>query len=184
MKRLFIISAIGTAMLIVLSSSWASINLNSSRSGVYRIVSDANVVSQAQGDALAKALDKQGPLTEAKAKAWMVSNFKVFGIDGTRVKVIKVLLEQQVRCAAPETCKGKYFGPAQQAAEATTVKGSKSNGSERLSGVCFCYGSITAPAQVQQVSKESPIVIFLLSDPAQEADAFKTTINTTKSNSY
>lgn len=183
MKRLFILSAIGTAMLMVVLPSWASINLNSSRSGVYRLVY-ANVVSQAQGDALVKELDKQGSLTEAKAKAWMVNNFKAFGIDGTRVKVIKVLLEQQVNCAAPETCKGKYVRPEQQAARATTVKSGKSNSDNRLSGVCFCYGSITTPAQVQQVSKESPIVIFLLSDPAQEADAFKTTINTTKSNSY
>lgn len=158
MKRLFILSAIGTAMLMVVLPSWASINLNSSRSNVYRLVYDANLVSQAQGDALGKELDKIGPADETKLKAWLAENYRRFGIDGTRVKEIDVFLEQQISCTvSAATCKGKWKGPALNA---------------RSKGDCFCYEPITTPTQVQQVSKERPIVIFLLSNPNQQADAF------------
>ncbi len=163
-------------VLMVLPVSWATIKLNSSKSNAFRIVFSADVVSQAQGDAMVKELDKLGPSDEAKLKQWLAANFKRFGIDGTRIKLIRVQLQQKVRCDVPATtCKGKFVGPglAQQPAEGTTVKGSKSNSDNRLSGVCLCFESITTPAQVRRVNrKDSFVTIFLLSDPTQEPAAF------------
>ncbi len=162
MKRFFTLSAIGIAMLTVVLPSSANSNLNSSRSNVYRMVYPADLVSQAQVTTMLAALEKLGPADEAKLKQWLSANLTRFGIPETRVKEIDIFLEQQISCiASAETCKGKY------------VKGQK--------GVCLCYGSMTNSTQVQRVSKASPIVIFLLSDPKQKADAF-TTINNSKSN--
>src|SRR5436853_7574370 len=124
-------------VLMMLPLSRAATNLNSSRSNNYRLVYDSNVVSQAQGDAMAKELDKLGLSDEAKLKMWLPSNFKRFGIDGTRVKEIDVFLEQKISCtASATTCKGKYL--VQKPEQVTTVKGSKSNADNRTASACFC----------------------------------------------
>jgi hypothetical protein len=170
MKRLFILSAIGTAMLMVGLPSWAAINLNSSRSNIYRMVYPADLVSQAQATAMLAELDKLGPSDEAKLKRWLAANFKRFGIQETRVKRISVFLEQQISCTSSvETCKGKWVGPSLNARTGANA-------------LCFCYGPVTSPAQVRRVDKASPILIMLLSDPAQEPDAFAVNLNSSKSN--
>jgi hypothetical protein len=170
MKRLFILSAIGTAMLMVVWPSWASINLNSSRSGIYRMVYSKDLVSQDQAKAMLAELDKLGPSDEAKLKRWLAANFKRFGIQETRVKRISVFLEQQISCTASvESCKGKWVGPSL-------------NARKEANAVCFCEGPITTPIEVRRVDKASPILIFLLSDPAQEPDAFAVNLNSSKSN--
>ncbi len=170
MKRLFILTAIGTAMLMVVLPSWASINLNSSRSNIYRMVNPKDLVSQAQATAMLNELDKLGPVDETKLKQWLATNFKRFGIQETRVKQISIFLQQQASCTASvATCKGKRVGPSPNAGTAA-------------SAVCFCYGPITTPTQVRQVGKTSPILILLLTDPNQEADAFAINPNSGKSN--
>ncbi len=68
MKRLFIAIVICTMLLMVLSISWAATNLNSSRSNIYRMVFDPRLVSQAQGDAMVRELEKLGAADEAKLK--------------------------------------------------------------------------------------------------------------------
>jgi hypothetical protein len=159
MKRLLILSAIITAMLMVLSSSWASISLNSSRSNIYRLVYPADLVSQAQASALLAELDKLGPADEATLNRWLRANFKRFGIQENRVKRISIYLEQQISCTASVgTCKGKWVDPGL-------------NARKEANAVCFCYGPITSPTQVRQVDKASPIRILLLTDPADEAAA-------------
>ena len=170
MKRLLILSAIGIAMLMVVLPSWASISLNSSRSNVYRMVYPTDLVSQAQATAMLAELDKLGPANETKLKQWLPANFKRFGIQESRVKQISIYLEQQVSCSASvETCKGKWVGP-------------DLNARNRANALCFCYGPITTPTQVQKVDKASPILILLLTDPKQEADAFAINLNSSKSN--
>lgn len=171
MKRLFILSAIGTAMLLVLSSSWAATNLNSSRSNIYRLVWANNLgLSQAQATALLAELDKLGPADEAKLKQWLPANFKRFGIQEARVKKVSIFLEQQVSCtAAVEACKGKWKGPALNARQAANA-------------ACFCYEPVTSPTQVGRVNKTTPILILLLSDPAQEPNALAVNLNSSKSN--
>ena len=170
MKRFFILCAIGTAMLIVLSSS-AAVNLNSSKSNIYRLVWADNLgLSKAQATAMLAELDKLGPADEAKLKQWLPANFRRFGIQEARVKAISIFLEQQVSCtAAVETCKGKWKGPALNARQAANA-------------VCFCYEPITNPTQVGRVNKAAPILILLLSDPAQEPDALAVNLNSSKSN--
>jgi hypothetical protein len=150
MKRLFTFGAISAMFLMVLWPSRAATNLNSSRSNIYRMVYPADLMSQPQANTLLAELDKIGPTDEAKLKQWLPANFRRFGVEGAHVKKINIFLEQQISCASAATSRGNY------------AKGPK---------VCLRYGPIITPAQVRQVSKESPILILLLSDSAQEADA-------------
>jgi len=154
MKRLILIVVISALALVAVSISQAAVNLNSSKSNIYRVIFDSRLVSQAQGDAMVKELDKLGPVDETQLKQWLAQNFKTFGIDGSRVKEIDVFLQQQVSCAASaDSCKGKFKGPALN---------SRSKGSN---GNCFCYEGLTTPTQVGRVNKSSPILIVLLSSP-------------------
>ena len=165
MKRFFILGAVIIAMLMVLSSAWASISLNSSRSNIYRIVYPADLVSQAQAMALLADLDKLGPADEATLNTWLRANLKRFGIRADRVKRIAVYLERQTSCnTSASTCKGKWVGPGPSARKGVT-------GGAAEDAVCFCYGAISSPAQVAQVDKASPIRILLLTDPADEPAA-------------
>ena len=152
MKRVIVLVAIAGLMLMLLSLGWAATNLNSSRSNVYRMVYPADLVSQSQASALLAELDKMGPADEAKLKVWLPANFKKYGIDAARVKKISILAGRQIACTdCTETCKGKC------------VKGAR--------GDCFCYEPLTSSARLKQVSKASPAVILLLSDPTDEAQA-------------
>lgn len=164
MKRFFILSAIGTAMLMFLLPSWAATNLNSSRSNIYRMVYPKDLVSQDQATAMLAELDKLGPVEEAKAKHWLAANFKRFGIQETRVKKISIFLEQRVSCSASaEACKGKWAGPALNARNGANA-------------VCYCYGPLTNPSHVAKVSKALPIRILLLTELNQEASALALTV--------
>lgn len=150
MKRVLVLGA--TFMMAMLSISLAATNLNSSRSNIYRMVYDADVVSKAQATALLAELDKIGPADEAKLKRWLPANFKTHGIQGDRIKHISILSGRQITCSdCVETCKGKC------------AKGSR--------GDCFCYEPITTLAHVRRVDKASPALILLLSDPSDVPEA-------------
>jgi hypothetical protein len=153
MKRITVFAAVAWLTASVLPVGWAGTNLNSSKSNIYRMVYAADLVTQAKADALLAELDKMGPADEAKIKQWLAANFRRFGIDAARVKHISVTAGRQISCAeCVENCKGKC------------VKGPR--------GDCFCYEPITTPARMGRVSKASPAVILLLTDPADETAAF------------
>jgi len=116
------------AFLLVATAAWASINLNSSRSNIYRLTYPSDLVSPDQAKAILAALDKMGPADEAKLKQWLSNNFRRFGIAGDRVKKLIVL---------PRNKQMKEIGiilltrPEDEAAAiAVTVKSSKSNSSD------------------------------------------------------
>jgi hypothetical protein len=116
------------ASLLIAAVAWASINLNSSRSNIYRLTYPSDLVSPAQAKAILADLDKLGPVDEAKLKQWLPANFKRFGIAGDRVKKLIVL---------PRGKEMKEIGiilltnpEDETAAIAVTVKSSKSNSSE------------------------------------------------------
>ena len=116
------------ASLLIAATAWASINLNSSRSNIYRLTYPSDLASPAQVKAILSDLDKMGPLDEAKLKQWLPANFKRFGIAGDRVKKLIVL---------PRHKEMKEIGiilltkPEDEAAAiAVTVKSSKSNSSD------------------------------------------------------
>ena len=116
------------ASLLIAASAWASINLNSSRSNIYRLTYPSDLASPAQVKAILADLDKMGPLDEAKLKQWLPANFKRFGIAGDRIKKLIVL---------PRGKEMKEIGiilltkPEDEAAAiAVTVKSSKSNSSD------------------------------------------------------
>ena len=116
------------ACLLIAAAAWASINLNSSRSNIYRLTYPSDLASPAQVKAILAELDKMGPADEAKLKQWLPANFKRFGIAGDRIKKLIVL---------PRGKEMKEIGiilltkPEDEAAAiAVTVKSSKSNSSE------------------------------------------------------
>ena len=90
MRRLSVISAITVLLVAMVSISWATINLNSSKSNIYRVTYDTSAVSPAQASALLVELDKLGPADEAKLKMWLPANFRRLGIEGDRIKKISI----------------------------------------------------------------------------------------------
>jgi len=114
--------------LLIASPAWASINLNSSRSNIYRLTYPSDLASPAQAKAILAELDKMGPADEAKLKHWLAANFKRFGIAGDRIKKLIVLRRAKemkeigiILLTRPED---------EAAAIAATVKSSKSNSSD------------------------------------------------------
>ena len=116
------------ATLLIAAVAWASINLNSSRSNIYRLTYPSDLATPAQVKAILADLDKMGPVDEAKLKQWLPANFKRFGIAGDRIKKLIIL---------PRGREMKEIGiilltkPEDEAAAiAVTVKSSKSNSSD------------------------------------------------------
>jgi hypothetical protein len=116
------------ASLLFVASAWASINLNSSRSNIYRLTYPPDLASPDQAKAILAELDKMGPADEAKLKRWLPANFKRFGIAGDRIKKLIVLPRGKemreigiILLTKPED---------EAAAIARTVKSSKSNSSD------------------------------------------------------
>jgi hypothetical protein len=116
------------ASLLIAASAWASINLNSSRSNIYRLTYSSDLASPDQAKAILAELDKMGPADEAKLKRWLAANFKRFGLPSDRIKKMIVL---------PRGKEMKEIGiilltkPEDEAAAiARTVKSSKSNSSD------------------------------------------------------
>ena len=116
------------ALLLVAATAGASINLNSSRSNIYRLTYPSDLASPAQVKAILADLDKMGPVDEAKLKQWLPANFKRFGIAGDRIKKLIIM---------PRGKEMKEIGiilltkPEDEAAAiAVTVKSSKSNSSD------------------------------------------------------
>jgi hypothetical protein len=126
MKARFTLNVIASLFIATLAS--ASINLNSSRSNIYRLTYPTDLVSRDQAKAILAELDRMGPADEAKLKQWLPANFKRFGIAGDRIKKLIVL---------PRGKEMKEIGiilltrpEDEAAARATTVKSSKSNSSD------------------------------------------------------
>jgi hypothetical protein len=126
MRARFTFGAI--ALLLIAAPAVASINLNSSRSNIYRLTYPSDLVSPDQAKAILAELDKLGPADEAKLKKWLTINFKRFGVAGDRIKKLIVL---------PRSEEMKEIGiilltrPEDEAAAiAVTAKASKSKSSD------------------------------------------------------
>jgi hypothetical protein len=126
MKSRFVSGMIAT--LLIAASAGASINLNSSRSNIYRVTYSTDLATSAQVHQLLAALDKIGPAGEAKLKQWLAANFKRYGIAPDRVKKLVILPPDKER---KETAIILLTNPADEAqAIERTVKSSKSNSSD------------------------------------------------------
>jgi len=106
----------------------AAVNLNSSKSNVYRLTYHADLLTGEQAEAMLAALDKLGPLGEKKLKMWLAANFKRFGVKPEAVKKTLVLPPGK---AGSGTAIILLSNPDDEArALAATVKSSKSNSSD------------------------------------------------------
>lgn len=126
MKARFTLRVI--AALFIAAPAWAAINLNSSKSNIYRLTYPSDLVSRDQAQAILAELDRMGPKDEAKLKRWLPANFKRFGIAGDRVKKMVILPRDKelkeiaiILLTRPED---------EAAAIAVTVKSSNSNTSD------------------------------------------------------
>src|ERR1700737_2553878 len=79
------------ASLFIAMAAWASANLNSSKSNIYRLTYPSDLATPVQVKAILADLDKIGPANEAKLKQWLPANFKRFGIAGDRIKKLIIL---------------------------------------------------------------------------------------------
>jgi hypothetical protein len=89
--------ALALAVAAVGSISWASINLNSSRSNIYRLVYSPDVMSQAQATAVLAEMDKIGPANEATVRSWLSKNLKRHGVHTDRIKEIRFVPASSAR---------------------------------------------------------------------------------------
>lgn len=94
MKRLFILGAISSVLVAMLSLSWAGSNLNSSRSNIYRLTYDTAVVSPAQASAILADLDKTGRTVGAGRVTEII---KRHGVQTDRVKKIVIRPADKMR---------------------------------------------------------------------------------------
>lgn len=128
MKRFSARVRIAVLLIAVASVGQAAVNLNSSKSNIYRLTYTADLTTIDQAKALLADLDKLGPPNEAKLKRWLPANFKRFGIPPERVKKMVILPAGK---AGNLTAILLLTDPADEAeAIAVTVKSSKSNSSE------------------------------------------------------
>lgn len=68
MKRLFILSAIASLLVTMLSPVWAASNLNLSKSNINRLVYSTDVMNPTQATAVLKELDRSGQVGEAQVR--------------------------------------------------------------------------------------------------------------------
>ncbi|MGZ8832382.1 MAG: hypothetical protein ACXW19_04185 [Thermoanaerobaculia bacterium] len=126
MKSRLISSVIVTLLITMVAEG--SINLNSSRSNIYRLTYPTDLVSRAQAHKILADLDKMGPADEEKLKHWLPANFKRYGIEGARVKKLIILPRSK---DLKEIAVILLTNPADEPeARAVTVKSSKSNSSD------------------------------------------------------
>lgn len=89
--------ALTLALVALVSVSWASINLNSSRSNIYRIIFPDAVMKQVQAKAVLVEIDKIGPANEATVRDWLARNLKRLGAQTDRIKEIVVVPAAKTR---------------------------------------------------------------------------------------
>ena len=82
MKKSLLLAA---ALVILASASWAAISLNSSRSNIYRVISDA---PPAQVTAMLAQLDGTGLKDEAGLTRWLLANAAKFGGQAWRKVIV------------------------------------------------------------------------------------------------
>jgi hypothetical protein len=106
----------------------ATSNLNLSKSNLYRLTSNADIVTVAQAQAMLAELDGLGPMDEATMKLWLTANSRRFGIRPERIKRTVFLPAGKV---GKEAVIILLSNPADEAkALASTVKSSKSKSSD------------------------------------------------------
>ena len=93
MKKLLTL-ALTLTLLALVSISWASIALNSSRSNVYRLIYPADVMSQAQATAVLAEFDKAGKTIGAGQVTEII---KKHGVRAEAVKKILILPPDKTR---------------------------------------------------------------------------------------
>ncbi|MBI2903151.1 MAG: hypothetical protein HYY12_06145 [Candidatus Methylomirabilis oxyfera] len=118
MKRLFMVAVITGLVATMASISWASANLNLSKSNINIVVYSTNGMTSRQAAALVAALDRtprvdDAAVKQALGKLFIPNNFKLIRIiPGRPTRVLLLTNPAQV---------------SEAAAMATTVRGSKSN---------------------------------------------------------
>ncbi len=86
-KHAFLVGAIAGLLVAMASISWAAINLNSSKSNIYRMVYPTNVVTPTQADATLRELDQIAPKRDV-SEATLRGVLRKHGVSVDRLKKI------------------------------------------------------------------------------------------------
>jgi len=96
MKRLFPIGVIAGLLVALTAISFAAVNLNSSKSNVYRLTYDTSAVTRAQATLILKDLDTIGRVDEAKVRQLL----RARGINAPNL-IIRIVPAEQRREKIP-----------------------------------------------------------------------------------
>ncbi|MGH7800414.1 MAG: hypothetical protein ACREOW_07255 [Thermodesulfobacteriota bacterium] len=98
MRRLFLVGAITTLLVAIGSVAWAAINLNSSKSNIYRVTYDTTAVTPTQAAAVLQELGKIGPgVNEATVRKLLQQQ----GVNLSLIKLIRIIPAAQRRERIP-----------------------------------------------------------------------------------
>jgi len=103
MKRLFLVAAITSLLVTMASISWATSNLNLSKSNINRVVSDG--MTSAQAAALVAKLDKMPRVDEAAVKQGLQqlripTNFQLIRIIPGKPTTVLLLTKPELEAEA------------------------------------------------------------------------------------
>ena len=124
MKRLFLVAAITSLLLTMASISWATANLNLSKSNINRVIHDGGMTST-QAAALVGELDKTPQVDEAAVrkalqKLFIPTNFKVIRIIPGKPTTVLLLMDPANEAPARKIAVSDPGMPAEKPSKGTT----------------------------------------------------------------
>jgi hypothetical protein len=87
MKRLVLVAAITSLLATMASNSWASANLNLSKSNINKVIYSTNAMTSTQAAALVAKFDKMPRVDEAAVRKAL----KELNINNTNFKLIRII---------------------------------------------------------------------------------------------
>jgi len=125
MKRLFLVAAITSLLLTMASISWASANLNLSKSNINRVVYSTDGMTSTQGAALVLELDKtprvdDAAVRKALQKLRIPTNFKLIRIIPGKPITVLLLTNPKDEAEATRIAINDPGMPAEKPSKGTT----------------------------------------------------------------
>lgn len=127
-------------------------NLNLSKSNINRMAFDNTILTSAQAEDLLAQVDKSTIRDAAQMKQWLASNFKRMGIADEKIKVFDIYYARETSSCenCRKNCKGRCLWEGKEE--------------------CICF--YRSEPNLRQKESIQPMLIVLLTDPAQETKIF------------
>jgi hypothetical protein len=127
-------------------------NLNMSKSNINRMAYDNTILTAAQGETLLMQAEQSGIRDAAQLKQWLAANFKRMGVAAEKIKVFDIYYGRESSSCEDcrKNCKGRCVWEGKEA--------------------CMCF--YTSQPNLRTSENAPPMLIVLLTDPAQEEKVF------------